>query len=106
MKKIKTVKNPHPGDVLKYDFLEPLSISAYRLSKELGVSESLISQIIHGKKSISPDTAIRLARYFNMSPDFWLNYQRAFDLEELTKTKKSEYRKIKPVRKELALSKN
>lgn len=104
MKKAKTVKNPHPGDVLKYDFLDPLSISAYRLSKELGVSESLISQIIRGKKSITPDTAMRLARYFNMSPDFWLNYQRAFDLEELAKTKKSEYEKIKPVKKELSIA--
>ncbi|PJZ47604.1 HigA family addiction module antitoxin [Leptospira saintgironsiae] len=101
MKKAKTVKNPHPGDVLKYDFLEPLSISAYRLSKELGVSESLISQIIHGKKSITPDTAMRLARYFNMSPEYWLNYQRAFDLEELARAKKLEYAKIKPIKKEL-----
>ncbi len=104
MKKVKTVKNPHPGDVLKHDFLEPLSISAYKLSKELGVSESLLSQIIHGKKSITPDTAMRLARYFNMSPEFWLNYQRAFDLEELARTKRREYEKIEPLKKELVLA--
>ncbi|RHX77722.1 HigA family addiction module antitoxin [Leptospira yasudae] len=96
MKVRRTSLNPHPGDVLKYDFLEPMSLSAYRLSKDIGISESLISQIINRKKSITPDTALRLARYFKMTPDFWLNYQMAFDLEELERTKQKEYNKIKP----------
>ncbi|MBK8397574.1 MAG: HigA family addiction module antidote protein [Leptospiraceae bacterium] len=96
MKK-KTIKNPHPGDVLKYDYLDELNISAYRLSKEIGVSESLISQIISKKKSITPDTALRLSKYFDTTPDFWLNYQRAFDLEELERENQKEYKKIKPL---------
>ncbi|MBM9575989.1 HigA family addiction module antidote protein [Leptospira sp. 201903070] len=94
--KNRRVSNPHPGDVLKYDFLEPMSLSAYRLSKDIGSSESLISQIIHRKKSITPDTALRLAKYFKMTPDFWLNYQMAFDLEELVRMNGKEYNKIKP----------
>ncbi|MGJ4753942.1 HigA family addiction module antitoxin [Leptospira kmetyi] len=98
MKTVKRkIRNPHPGDVLKYDFLEPMSLSAYRLSKDIGVSESLISQIIHRKKSVTPDTALRLAKYFKMTPDFWLNYQIAYDLEELEHTQKNEYKKIKPL---------
>ena len=96
MKK-KTIKNPHPGDVLKYDYLEELNISAYRLAKEIGVSESLISRILSGKKSITADTALRLSKYFDTTPDFWLDYQRAFDLEELEKENQKEYNKIKPL---------
>ncbi|PJZ54591.1 HigA family addiction module antitoxin [Leptospira adleri] len=61
--------------------------SEHRQSKDIGVSESLISQIIHRKKSISPNTALRLAEYFKKFPDFWSNYQISFDLEEFVRIK-------------------
>ncbi|RHX90147.1 HigA family addiction module antitoxin [Leptospira stimsonii] len=88
--------DPHPGEVLKFDFLEPMSLSADRLSKDIGVSESLISQIIYRKKSITPDRALRLAKYFKMTPDFSLNYRMDFYLEELVRIKGKEYDRIKP----------
>lgn len=91
------IKNPHPGDILKHQFLDELNISAYRLAKEIDVSESLVSQIINGKKSMSVDLAIRLGRYFNTSPELWINIQRRYDLVELQTKNKAEYKKIRPL---------
>jgi len=71
----------HPGEVLFKDFLAPLEISQYRLAKDLGVSPRRINEIVHGHRSISADTALRLARYFSVSPRFWLNLQAQFDLD-------------------------
>lgn len=92
----KLPKNPHPGDVLKYDFLEELNLSAYQLSKDIGVTESLISQIINGKRSVTPDMAMRLSKYFGTSAEFWINYQKAYDIRELKRTKRAEYSNIVP----------
>jgi len=71
----------HPGEILKEEFLDPMGISAYRLSKDIGVPQTPISQIIHGKRSITPITAVRLSLYFGNSTEFWLNLQRDYDLE-------------------------
>jgi addiction module HigA family antidote len=71
----------HPGEILKEEFLEPLGISQYRLAKDIHVPARRINEIIHGKRSISPDTALRLSRYFNMSALFWVNLQAHYDLE-------------------------
>ena len=71
----------HPGEVLREDFLRPLGMSQYALAKALGVAEIRISEIVNGKRAISPDTALRLARYFGTSPEFWLSMQTTFDLE-------------------------
>lgn len=71
----------HPGEVLLHDFLEPLGMSRYALAKALGVSEMRISQIINRKRGITPDTALRLARYFGTSAEFWLGMQATHDLE-------------------------
>jgi len=71
----------HPGEVLFEDFLAPLEISQYRLAKDLGVSPRRINEIVHGHRSISADTALRLARYFSVSPRFWMNLQAQFDLD-------------------------
>jgi addiction module HigA family antidote len=71
----------HPGEVLREDFLRPLGMSQYALAKALGVAEIRISEIVNGKRAISPDTALRLARYFGTSPEFWLGMQTTFDLE-------------------------
>lgn len=71
----------HPGEVLFEEFLAPMGISQYRLAKEISVSARRINEIVHGARSISADTALRLARYFGVSPRFWLNLQSQFDLD-------------------------
>lgn len=71
----------HPGEILMEEFLEPLGISQYRLSKDIGVVPRRINEIVHGKRAISPDTALRLARYFGMTEAFWSNLQVHYDLE-------------------------
>ena len=71
----------HPGEVLREDFLGPLGLSQYALAKALGVPEIRISELVHGKRAITPDTALRLARYFGTSAEFWLGMQTTYDLE-------------------------
>lgn len=71
----------HPGEVLQEEFLKPLSISQYRLAKDINVPARRINEIVQGKRSISADTALRLARYFGTSDRFWLNLQARYDLE-------------------------
>jgi antitoxin HigA-1 len=71
----------HPGEILRADFMEPLQLSMNRLSLDLRVPVTRIAEIVHGRRGITPDTALRLARYFNTSPGFWLNLQTAYDLE-------------------------
>jgi addiction module HigA family antidote len=71
----------HPGEVLLHDFLEPLGLSQYRLAHDISVPPRRINEIVHGKRSVSADTALRLARYFGTSERFWLNLQARYDLE-------------------------
>jgi addiction module HigA family antidote len=71
----------HPGEILKEEFLEPMEISQYRLAKDISVPPRRINEIVHGKRAITADTALRLGRFFNMSPQFWLNLQTRYDLE-------------------------
>jgi antitoxin HigA-1 len=71
----------HPGEVLQADFLEPLGLSQYRVAQDLSVPPRRINEIVHGKRAISADTALRLARYFGTTERFWLNLQARFDLE-------------------------
>ena len=71
----------HPGEILREEFLEPMGISQYRLSKDIGVHPRRINEIVHGQRSISADTALRLSRYFGLSERFWLNLQSLYDLE-------------------------
>jgi len=71
----------HPGEVLREDFLKPLAMSQYALAKALGVPEIRISEIVNGKRAVTPDTALRLARYFGTSAEFWLGMQSSYDLE-------------------------
>jgi addiction module HigA family antidote len=71
----------HPGEVLLADFLEPLGLSQYRLAQDLSVPPRRINEIVHGKRAITADTALRLARYFGTSERFWLNLQARYDLE-------------------------
>ena len=80
---MKTKKLPpiHPGEILLEEFLEPMGISQYRLAKDLCVPPRRINEIVHGKRAITADTAIRLARYFGTSPQFWINLQGRYDLD-------------------------
>ena len=71
----------HPGEVLLEEFLEPMSISQYRLAKDIGVPARRINEIVLGKRSISADTALRLARFFGTREQFWMNLQSRFDLD-------------------------
>jgi addiction module HigA family antidote len=71
----------HPGRVLELEFMEPLEMSAYRLAKDIGVDAPRVYDIVRGKRAITADTALRLARYFGTSPEFWLNLQAHYDLE-------------------------
>ncbi|HUT44126.1 MAG TPA: HigA family addiction module antitoxin [Desulfobacterales bacterium] len=71
----------HPGEILREEFLEPMGVSQYRLAKNISVPPRRINEIVHGKRSITADTALRLGRFFGMSPQFWLNLQTLYDLE-------------------------
>ena len=71
----------HPGEILMEEFLKPLCISQYKLAKDINVPARRINEIVHGKRSITADTALRLSRYFNLSERFWLNLQARYDLE-------------------------
>jgi len=71
----------HPGEILLEEFLKPLGISQYRLAKDVGVPARRINEIVHGKRAVSADTALRLGRYFNVSPQFWLNLQANYELD-------------------------
>ena len=71
----------HPGEILLEEFLNPRDISQYRLAKAISVSARRINEIVHGKRSITADTALRLSKFFNMSDRFWLNLQTRYDLE-------------------------
>jgi len=87
----------HPGEVLFEEFLKPMNISQNQLGRDLGVSARRINEIIHGKRSITADTALRLARYFGNSPQFWLGLQMDYDLD--VETDKLSHRIEKEVKK-------
>jgi len=72
----------HPGEILLEEFLEPMGISQYRLAKDINVPPRRINEIVHGKRAITPDTALRLSRYFGLSERFWINLQARYDLEK------------------------
>lgn len=79
--KTKKIAPIHPGEILLEEFLKPLGISQYRLAKDINVPARRINEIVHGKRAITADTALRLSRYFNLSERFWLNLQARYDLE-------------------------
>jgi len=71
----------HPGEILMEEFMKPMGISQYRLAKDISVPPRRINEIVHGKRAITPDTALRLSRYFGLSERFWVNLQARYDLE-------------------------
>ncbi len=78
--------NIHPGEILLEEFLREYGISQNRLGREIGMSPRAINEIVHGKRSVTANSALRIARFFGTSPEFWLNLQTSYDLEEAVKT--------------------
>ncbi|REK05656.1 MAG: addiction module antidote protein, HigA family [Bacteroidetes bacterium] len=87
---MKKLKNIHPGEVLLEEFLIPMEITAYKLSKDLGIPQTRVSEIIKGNRRITADTALRLSKYFGNSPKFWLGLQDDYDIEEEVRIKMKE----------------
>ncbi len=89
------LKNIHPGEVLMEEFLLPLEITAYRLSKEISIPQTRLSEILKGRRRITADTALRLSSYFGNSPKFWLGLQDDYDIEEEQNHKGKNFENIK-----------
>lgn len=96
------LKNIHPGEILQEEFLSQFEISAYRLSKDIGIPQTRFSEIIKGNRRITADTALRLSLYFGNSPKFWLGLQDDFDLEVERFAKRSELKTIRSFRNNAA----
>ena len=84
----------HPGEILRYEYLEPLQLTQQKLADIIGVTRVRINEIILGKRKITPDTAYRLAKCFDTSPDFWMNLQMAVDMWDTLQSFEKEYKKI------------
>jgi addiction module HigA family antidote len=93
--------NIHPGEILMEEFLKPMGISAYRLSKDTEIPQTRISQILKGNRRITADTALRLSSYFGNSPKFWLGLQDDFDIEEENKVNTEIFTRISRIRKSI-----
>jgi antitoxin HigA-1 len=94
---MRKLKNIHPGEILKEEFLEPMGITVYRLSRETGLSQTRLSQIIKGSRSITAETAVKLGKFFNIPAEFWMNLQSLYDLEEAHEQYKKELKSIHPI---------
>lgn len=92
------LNNIHPGEILEEEFLKPMGITAYKLSQAIGVPQTRTSQIIKGRRRITADTALRLAKFFGNSSKFWLGLQNDFDIEEEKQNIKKELELIETVR--------
>ncbi len=90
--------NIHPGEVLQEEFLVPMDITAYRLSKDLAIPQTRISQILKGKRRITADTALRLSSYFGNSAKFWLGLQDDYDIEEEQRLNEEAFKRIQQLR--------
>lgn len=88
-----------PGEIIRYEFLEPLGMTQQELADALGVTRTRINEIILGKRTLTTDTAFRLARFFNTTVDFWIGLQKNFDMWETLQSNKAEYLRINPLRK-------
>lgn len=91
---MKRLRNIHPGEVLQEEFLVPLGITAYRLSKDIGIPQTRLSAIIKGNRRVTADTAVRFSKYFGNSAKFWLGLQDDFDIEEESMSLKEELNSI------------
>lgn len=92
------VRPTHPGEMLREDFLPDYGLTVSRLAQAVGVSRQSISELLRGRRAVSPEMALRLSRLFGNSPEFWLNSQRAMDLWDATQAIKAEIARIKPLK--------
>ena len=93
---MKHLKNIHPGEVLQEEFLAPMGISVYRLAKETGLSQTRLGQIIRGERNVTAETAIKIGRFLNTGPEFWMNLQALYDIEEAERRHDKEVKAIHP----------
>lgn len=94
---MKNLPNIHPGEILLEEFLKPFKISAYKLSKDIGIPQTRTSEILKGRRRITTDTALRLSYYFGNSAKFWLGLQNDYDIKEEKKNKLGELKQIKKI---------
>jgi len=99
---MKNLANVHPGEILAEEFLKPMHISAYKLSRDIGIPQTRTSAILKGARGITADTALRLSLYFGTTPKFWLGLQDDYDLEETLKSKQDTLFKIKKIEHHVA----
>jgi len=92
----------HPGEIIRYEFLEPLNLTQQELADAIGVTRVRINEIILGKRSVTPDTAFRLAKFFNTTADFWIGLQTNYDMWETLQSNKAKYAQINPLKKKVA----
>ena len=90
------LENTHPGIMLQEDYLEPLGITAYRLAKATGLTQTHVSELLHGKRSITPTTSLLLGKFLGMSPRFWANLQSRHDFIEAERTNAERVEKVVP----------
>lgn len=97
--KMKKIKPVHPGEILLEEFIKPLGISQYRLAKDINVSQMKISEIVNKKRRVTVDTALRLSKYFGVSPEFWMGIQNDYDIENAMDNKEvyNTIEKIQPL---------
>jgi addiction module HigA family antidote len=91
---MRKLKNIHPGEILKEEFLDPMGVTVYRLSRGTGLSQTRLSQIIKGERSITAETALKLGKFFNVPAEFWMNLQSLYDIEEAQKQYRKELNSI------------
>jgi len=99
---MKKLRNIHPGEVLQEEFLLPLGLSAYKLSKDVGIPQTRVSEILKGNRRVTADTALRLSKYFGNTAKFWLGLQDDFDIEEEEQLKSKEFELIEQFQSSVA----
>ncbi|MEO8224399.1 MAG: HigA family addiction module antitoxin [Gammaproteobacteria bacterium] len=92
----KRLPNVHPGEILREEFMQPLAMSSYRLAKELHVTQPRVNDLVLEKRGITADMALRLGTYFGTGPEFWMNLQQSYALEEAQRTAGPSFRRIRP----------
>jgi len=92
----------HPGEILRYEFLKPLNLTQQQLAGSIGLTRLRINELILGKRSLTPDTAFRLAKFFNTTPDFWMGLQTNVDMWDTLQASKKEYERISPIKRKVA----
>ena len=92
----------HPGEILRYEYLDELNMTQQQLADSIGITRVRLNEIILGKRAITPDTAFRLAKFFNTTPEFWIGLQTNFDMWNTLQSRKKEYDTIRPLKSKVA----